>query len=194
VDEDLLLDVLQALDLAVIERLPNTAYFLHGREPGWLTGVFDAAPAGAQGSLAGALPFLDHFLNQAEAAWYSGPPARAESGPFAARVGRDDLLLRATALTLRERMLLILERLTGEADTRSILQTARENLLAHERLTRHAAAVHEPAAALARLVAELGAMPATPELRAAVDRLGAASASLQASVAPLPQPPKKRRP
>ena len=95
VDEELLRDLLHALDCAVVERLPNGGYFLHGRMPDWLAGVFDAAPAGAQGTLGGALPFLDHFLPQAQAAWYTGPDGARRFGPVRRAVGGDELLLRA---------------------------------------------------------------------------------------------------
>ena len=59
----------------------------------------------------------------------------------------------------------MLERLTGEADTRPILQKAREHLLDPERLTRQVAAVHEPASRVHRLIDELGPedLPAVAE-------------------------------
>ena len=50
-----------------------------------------------------------------------------ESGPFVATVGGEDILLRASAITLAGRMLLVIEKLTGDADTRPMLQKAREH-------------------------------------------------------------------
>jgi hypothetical protein len=191
VDDELLPEVMRALDCAVVERLPNAMYFLVTPAPDWLVGVFDAAPAGAQGSLAGALPFLDHFLPQAEAVWYQGAPTRADSGPFTAPVGRQELLLRAAAFTVDRRPLLILERLTGEADTRPILQKAREQLLEHERLTRQAAAVHAPLAALGALVDDLASGTAVDP--ATIERLRSAVKTLQAATGGLPTPPPARR-
>lgn len=193
-DHELLLDALDTLDVALIERLPNRMYFMLSRMPAWLEGVFDAAPPGEQGSLAGALPFLDHFLAQADAAWYEGGSARADSGPFAARVGRDELLLRAAAVTLQGRPILVLERLSGDADTRPILQKAREHLLDTERLTRQIAAVHNPASQVQRIVDELAAQDLPDVARDRLDRLRQASAALQSALAPLPTPPPRRRP
>jgi hypothetical protein len=193
VSDTVLSDVIQALGLAVIERLPNSTYHLLTASPHWLTGAFEAAPAGAQGTLAGALPFLDHFLNQAETAWYEGPPATAESGPFAARVSGEDLLLRATAFTIGRRRLLVLERLTGEADTRPILQRAREHLLEAERLTRQIGTVHAPAAAIERELSALSATSLSADQQRIVDALRQASAKVQAAMATLPAPPPKSR-
>ena len=191
-NEELLRDLLHALDLAVVERLPKGGYFLHGWMPDWLAGAFDAAPD-AQGRLGGALPFLDHFLPQAQNAWYTGPEARADSGPFAAEVGGEDLLLRASAITLGTRTMLVLERLTGEADTRPILQKAREHLLDTERLTRQIAAVHEPTATVHRLIGDLAQTSLSPDQRGIVERLAEASGKVQAAMAPLPAPPLIRR-
>lgn len=193
VDEDLLLDALHALDVALIERLPNSTYFMLSKVPDWLRAVMDAAPSGSQRSLAAALPFLDHFLGEAEAAWYDGAPARAESGPFAARVGYEDVLLRASALTLHKRSLLVLERLSGDADARPILQKAREKLLETELTTRRIAALHEPAASVRRLTAELSQKSLTPDQQAVVDQLTRASDALQTALSPLPSPPPKKR-
>jgi hypothetical protein len=193
VDEDLLQEALYALDVALVERLPNSTYFMLSQVPEWLGAVLDAAPSGSQRSLAAAMPFLDHFLAQAEAAWYDGAPARAESGPFAARVGYEDVLLRATALTLRKRALLVLERLSGDADARPILQKAREKLLEMELMTRRASAVHEPAANVQRLIGELSQMALPPDQRAVVEKLTRAGEALQTALAPLPSPPPKKR-
>ena len=168
-NEELLRDLLHALDLAVVERLPKGGYFLHGWMPDWLAGAFDAAPD-AQGTLGGALPFLDHFLPQAQNAWYTGPEARADSGPFAAEVGGEDLLLRASAITLGTRTMLVLER-----------------------LTRQIAAVHEPTATVHRLIGDLAQTSLSPDQRGIVERLAEASGKVQAAMAPLPAPPPSRR-
>lgn len=190
----LLADLLRVLELAVVERLPNTLYHLVTPAPAWLSGAFAEAAQGSQRSLGAALPFLDHFLEQADAAWHRAPDGKAESGPFAATVGGEDLLLRATAITVQKRPLLIIERLTGDADTRPILQKAREHLLDREHLERQAGAVHAPAAAIAKAVAALDATSADPEVRTALDSLRAALSQLQAVVSVLPAPaPKGRR-
>ena len=185
--------VVRALDLAVVERLPNSAFHLVTPAPGWLADVFETAPTGAQRTLGGALPFLDDFLEQAEVAWRDGHLA-ASSGPFAATVGGTEHLLRATALTVEQRKLMVLERLSGEADTRPILQKAREQMLEREELVRQIVAVHEPASRIDRGLKQLIETSLTPEQQDVLERVSRASAELQAALAPLPSlPPRLRR-
>lgn len=192
--EELIRDLLRALGLAVIERLPNSAYHLLTPAPDWLAAAFEAAPTGAQGTLGGALPFLDHFLHQADAAWHDRRAEPVTSGPFAATVGGEELLLRASAMSLHGRALLVVERLTGEADTRPILQKAREHLLDREQLERQVRQVHAPAAALARGVERLLATSLSAGQQAIATDLEKAAADLQAAMTPLPAPlPKGRR-
>ena len=192
--DTLLGQVLRALDVAVIERMPESRFEILGAAPGWLETAFDEAPAGARHVLSGALPFLDGFLPQAEKVWHHRGTARADSGLFVATIKGEEALLRATALTLDERSLLLIERLTGEADTRPILQTARERILEAEHLTRRAAGVHDPAATIHRLATELADADLSAAHRALVDALRAASADLQAVADALPKPqPKSRR-
>jgi len=193
-NEALLADLLSLLDIAIVERLPNSLYHLVTPAPVWLAGAFEEKATGSQRSLGSTLPFVDHFLDQASAAWHRAPDGKAESGPFAATVAGEDLLLRATALTVQKRPLLIIERLTGDADTRPILQKAREHLLDREQLARQAAAVHAPAAAIDKAVRELAEFELEPDVAAVVSRLKQANLGLQGAIAPLPAPaPKGRR-
>ena len=97
-------------------------------------------------------------------------------------------------LPVQGRPILVLERLSGDADTRPILQKAREHLLDTERLTRQIAAVHNPASQVQRIVDELAAQDLPDVARDRLDRLRQASAALQSALAPLPTPPPRRRP
>jgi hypothetical protein len=178
----------RALGLAVIERLPNTGYILAAPAPDWLAGAL-----GTSHTLPSAFPFLGHFLQIAGAAWHDGPGARADSGPFEATINGEPMLLRATALPVESHKLLVVERLTGEADPRPMLQRAREQMLEREALERRARQVHAPAAAIAREVAALAALECGPEARPIVDRLQQAAAALQTAAAALPAPPPARR-
>jgi len=191
--ETVLAQVLRALDVAVIERLEDSRFQILGIAPAWLALAFETADGGQSDTLGGAMPFLGHFVHQADRAWHDRGSARADSGPFAATFGGEEALLRATALTAADRSLLVLERLSGDADTRPILQKAREQLLETEQLTRHASAVQEPVSAISRVVAELAAADLPPAHRAQVDALRAASARLQAAADLLPKPPPKGR-
>jgi hypothetical protein len=191
-----LAELFRALNLVAIERQPNHTFYLLTPAPSWLSGAFASARAGERHTLAGALPFLDDFLHQADGAWNAGPHASIVSGPFAASVDGDDLLLRASALTVDGRALLVLERLVGAADTRSMLQKARQHMLDNEQLTRQAARIHQPAKAIADAIDELqrtSLSALSAEQRGIVERLNAASAELTAAAETLPRPPAKGR-
>ncbi|MEO6349497.1 MAG: hypothetical protein ABIP53_02510 [Candidatus Limnocylindrales bacterium] len=214
--EAVLTAVVRAFDLCVIECLPPASPFDLGRagagdsrpgqgpaarhsvlllltpRPDWLAGVFTIVQDDARTALLGAVPFLDHFLVEAEAVWYEGHPASATSEPFVALVGGTDVLLRARAVTQHERRLLILQRLAGDADLRPMLQRAREQMLEHEQLVQRTSTLHAPAAAIDRQVRELlAALPA--EHQGVVDRLSNSSAELQSALAGLPAPPSRHR-
>jgi hypothetical protein len=188
VSADLLPRLTRALGLAVIERISNIGYILAAPAPDWLAGAL-----GTRNTLPSAFPFLGHFLQIAGAAWQEGAQGRAESGPFEATIEGEPMLLRATALTVDGRKLLVVERLTGDADPRPMLQRAREQMLDRERLERQATAVHAPAASIAREIATLASLDLSPEARAVVDRLQQAATTLASAVAALPAPPPKRR-
>lgn len=191
---DTLLPVLlRTLDVAVIERLPDSRFHIVSPSPEWLEAAFEAAPPGSRHLLEGALPFLEQFLGQADAAWHDRGSARADSGPFVTVVKGQEALLRATALTIDNRAILVLERLTGEADTRPILQKARDQMLATERLAHDAAAVQGPAAAIGRAINDLSAADLPSSVHEIVRTLRTAATQLAAVAERLPKPPAKSR-
>ena len=178
--------VARALDLAIIERLPNAGYFMVAPAPAWLEGALEE-----KATLARAFPFLRHFLETASATWEQGGAARANSGPFEAEISGDALLLRATAMTIDTHRILVIERMTGEADLRPLLQRAREHMLEHEQLERRASAVHAPASAIARDIATLAALPLPADAAALVKSITQSSAALHSAIAALPAPPSR---
>ena len=185
---EVLPELARVLDMAVIERLPNSGYILVTPPPGWLAGAMDTSA-----TLKGAFPFLGHFLPIAGEAWHAGGAERRDSGPFEATVNGESLLLRATALTVNTHRILVIEKLSGEADPRPILQRAREQMLSREELERHVHAVHGPAATISREVAALRALSLTPEAQQLVENLSHATNALRDALAPLPAPPAKTR-
>jgi len=190
---DLLARLLRALDLVVVEREPNHTFYVLTPEPAWFTRAFDVAPAGEQRALAGAFPFLDDFIHQAAGAWAAGPHASIVSGPFSVDADGEDLLLRATALTIDGRALLVIERLTGAADARPMLQKARERMLEGEETARRIAALSAPATALNEAVTAIQSADHGPDVRAIVDALHDASAQLKDAIATLTSPPPRTR-
>ena len=191
--DSLLPNLLRALGVVVVERLPNSAFHLLTPPPDWMADVVDATESGAQGTIGGRFPFLDQFLQQAEAAWHEGGSETAASGPFTAVVEGDELLLRAMALTVSHRKLLVIERLTGESDPRPFLQKAREHRLEHEQITRQIAHVQSPAAAVHEGLEQLQGLSLTAEQRAVVERIVRASQEVQAAMASLPSEPRRLR-
>jgi hypothetical protein len=116
-------DLVAAIGIAVIERLPNgRSTRSHRCRTGSKTRSTSARTARRRRSRARC-----HFSTSScrgPKAWHSaGPQDRTCS---VASIARKDVLLRATALMMNGRSLLLLERLTGDADTRPILQKARE--------------------------------------------------------------------
>ncbi|MEO8484330.1 MAG: hypothetical protein ABI634_19130 [Acidobacteriota bacterium] len=182
----LLAELFHALNLVALERLPNHMFHLLTPEPRWLSGAFEAAPAGERNMLAGAFPFLDDFLRQASGAWQAGPHASLVSGPFAATVDEDDLLIRASALTVNGRAILVLERLVGAADTGPVLRKARQHMLESELLAREASKIHAPAEAISEAVKQLQSSSIAEDQQPAITRLADAIAALTHIAAGLP--------
>jgi hypothetical protein len=151
---DLLSDVFHSLDLFVVERMPDSSFIAVTRHPGWLTPIL-AAAGNTPTTLAQTFPFLDSFLRDAEAFWHSGTGPCITSGAFVVDGRSGELLIRASALNLGERRVLVLERLRGEADTRPLLQKARENTLQHEQLARQIGTLQKSMVTISRLAAEL---------------------------------------
>ena len=184
-NDSLLPNLFRTLELVVVERMPYAGFFLLTPAPDWLRAVLDAAPPGAQSSLSGAMPFLEHFLEQADAVWKEGD-AIAGSGPFTATVAGQEQLLTATALTLQERKLLIIGRLSGLADTRPILQKAREQMLEHEQVVRQISAARFPAEAVHHGLEDLMRTSLTADQLAIVERIRQSSSELQTAMSALP--------
>jgi hypothetical protein len=192
-NDALLSAVFRALDLGVIERRRDSAFYMVTTPPDWLSQAFASAISDTPGRIDGAMPFLDHFMHQAEAIWREGPPAMISSGPFVATIRREEILINARAMTVQDRQVLVLERLTGDADTRPILQKAREQMLVHEQLVRRIATVHEPAAAIDGGLKQLLAASLPPDQRAIVESIASASVEVQAALAKLPSLPSRFR-
>jgi hypothetical protein len=185
---DVLPELARILELAVIERLPNSGYIMVTPPPAWLAGAMDTSV-----TLKGAFPFLGHFLPIAGEAWHAGGSERRDSGPFEATINGENLLLRATALTVNTHRILVIEKLSGDADPRPILQRAREQMLSREQLERHVAALHAPAATISRDVAALRALSLSPDAQQLVENLSHATTALRDALAPLPAPPARHK-
>ncbi len=172
-------EVMRALDLALIEWLPDQTYLPLSSAPRWFRG---RAPWGS-------LPFLEHFVGDARRFLHDQVGSVLTSEPFTVADGDgEELLLRARALRVEGRLIVAIERLQGASDLRPMLRTARQEALAHEQLVERVRALHAPIDALAKAIANLQSVPEGGPL----DALAAAMDTLRAAAALLP-PPRKRR-
>ncbi|MES2571001.1 MAG: HAMP domain-containing sensor histidine kinase [Verrucomicrobiota bacterium] len=129
--------VLEALGIALFIRDVSGTLQLSGLPPPWLEALWpEAARADAPLDASALSPFLDNFLIDAEECWARGEDCRVRSGPWI-EPGYDGaaVQLEATALKARGEATLLIERLGEEFETRkSILQKARETVIAYQRL------------------------------------------------------------
>ena len=178
--DSLPLDLVQAMDLLAVERTDYYAFVQIAPAPAWAVRIL-AAKRGEPLSLASAFPYLDRFITEAEAFWRDGTDRVLLSAPFIAQDGDEEILLRATALNLGPRSVLVIERLRGDADTRGVLQTARDNRLIQERLQRQVDTVKPLVASLGneveRLLESVGDVQ-----RSAADRIKRDLAKLRSSL------------
>ena len=191
----LLIAVLRALDLCVTEhvRAESPSLRLLTPAPVWLAGVFETVPPEVGQVLGSPIPFVAHFLPQAEETWREGEGAAASSGPFAITVEGEEMVLLATATPYHDRRLLILHPLTVDADLLSTLRRAREKVLELERLGRLIDAMHVPLWSIERDSKTLAASSLSPDHHAVAERLNKASAEVQALLATLPSPRSRPR-
>jgi hypothetical protein len=173
------LDLLRALDLFALERLPDHTFMALSPPPPWVRHALTSADAGQPLTLANAFPFLDRFLTEADAFWRGGSTDPLGSASFVAPGAEDDVLLRAWALNLGPRSVLVLERLKGEADTRQMLQKSRDNKLQQERLERQIEAMKGPLDSIASLLARLRESELDEAQRQLVDQMGKALTRMQ---------------
>ncbi len=180
---DPLLAALDALDLAVVEWLPDGTFQPFAPPPPWFKGTTQWS----------ALPFLEHVVPAARRFWHDRTGGALTFGPFTLEWGDEELLVRVRALRLDDRLVLAVDRIAGEFDPRPMLRTAREYALEHEQLQQKAREVHAPVAALASAIDDLRQADLLPAQAAIVDRLAEVAARLQETAAALPAPFKRRR-
>ena len=126
---------LEGLGLALFVREESGGMRLAGPVPEWVGRVWPSVVAPGEDSVADVSPFLENFLVDAAACW-TARTGQVRSGPWVEydRQG-NEVHLEAIALTGGGRSLLLLEHLGAEFEaTRSIIQKAREALIAYQRL------------------------------------------------------------
>jgi hypothetical protein len=129
------LAALEGLGLALFQREDDGRLRLAGKAPMWLNRVWPSIATAEDSSLEGMSPFLDNFLIDATVCW-SARTGQVRSGPWVEYDHEGgEVNLEATALTGGGYSLLLIEQLGEEFEaTRSMLQKARETVLAYQRL------------------------------------------------------------
>jgi hypothetical protein len=175
-------DALRALDIALIEWRPDSSYVPLAKTPRWFTGFTPWS----------SLPFLEHFVTEARRYLHDHVDGVLASAPFTVPRHDGELLLRARALKIAGRLVLVIERLEGAADLRALLREARQQALEHETAADKARAVHAPLTDVVRAAAQLRQVGLPESSQPQIDALTQALTDLQAAAAALP-PARRRR-
>ena len=187
-----LAELLTRLDLVVFERLPEGVFVRLGPAPppSW----FSRLPLASRDeaiAIEQTMPFLGHFLADATDAWRAGDETRLCSDPFMITdTTGGEVPLVASAVVVADRCFLILESPRDFDERRAALQSARENVLAHEEHVRRTGELLGPIDAAQQLLRELTASGLAPEQQMLTARISQQLESLSASVqslAPLPK-------
>ena len=193
-----LAELLTRLDLVVFERLPGEVFVRVGsdRPPSWFSRLSLTSREEAI-TIEQVMPFVGEFLAEANEAWRAGGEKRLCSDPFTVTdttVG--EVALVASAVVVANRCFLILESPYNFEERRAALQTARENVLAHEEHLRRSGALLRPIDAAQQLMQQLTASGLAPEQQILAARISEQLESISASVeslAPLPKGVSRRR-
>jgi hypothetical protein len=192
VTDAVLAELLTRLDLVVFERLPEGVFVRVGPAPppSWFSRL-SVTSRGDAIAIEQTMPFLGHFLAEANDAWRAGEETRRCSDLFMVTdTTGGEVPLVASAVVVADRCFLILESPRDFDERRAALQNARENVLAHEEHVRRTGALMEPIDAARQLMQQLRASGLAPEQQMLTARIGEQLDGLSVSVqslAPLPK-------
>lgn len=193
VREAVIVDLVGALDLVILERLPGGALSRLGGQPppAWFAGnLHDVHPQKAV-TLLEAFPVLDAFLSDAEVFWERAEDGRLDGEPCVMTVaGGNHLALATVAIKKDGRKFLLLQPVAGFEDRQHVLQRARERALEHEQVVKRIDLLRHPLQTLGQLVTELGAMELGEPQRKHFDRISEQVKTLRQRLDDLPQLPK----
>jgi hypothetical protein len=158
VSESVLAQLAAALDMVVMEQVPGGTFRQIGDAPPpeWFTRLYRTAGRERRPTLAQSFPGLSSFLSDAEAFWDRHDGGRLDSGDFliADASGRD-VPITATAVALKGRRFLVIQRAADFEDRQLLFQRAREQALRHEQVIKKVDSLRRPLATLVRLADEL---------------------------------------
>lgn len=170
--ETTFIDLIAALDLVAIERLPNGYLTLHGRVPAWFQAVMPGVTGSGPISLDRGAPFLQTFVEEAARFWWADHQGRLKSGPCAATdASGAEFHYEASALSMGLRRFLLVERLANYAETQRVLQIARDQALAEEKAGVHRKLLAKHTEKLLGLIRSLDSAGLAPPQAEVVDRI-----------------------
>ena len=193
VSENVLADLVTALDLVVLERLPGGALFHLGDQPppAWFVDTFHKVDRDQPVTLPAGVPRPRCVSVGSGGFWERRADGHLESErSWCPRPAAQNLPLAAVAVVLKGRRFLLLQRVAGFDDRQHILQRARERALEHEDVVKRIDSLRRPAATLARLAAELQDMELGEQPRKHLDSLTTAVETLRKQLEELPQMPR----
>jgi hypothetical protein len=180
-------ELLAALDIVVVERLPNRAFDVLGPMPGWFVPIHTAASGGDTAELARAFPFLDHFLEDAAAHWRRPDAGLLKSGPYSATDANGvEFHFEVSTVLADRRIFLLFHLLRDFDDTRTVLQRARERTLDLQKVGLARARIEKSLASIARQLQALATGGLAPAERAAVEQAQRDHQKLTDEIARLP--------
>jgi hypothetical protein len=174
--------LLPALGFVVLLRTDRGDFRLLSTAPHWFADAAKTAAGDDLATLGGTLPFLEHVSAEADKFWWSGRVGTATGEVFALPGSSGDYLVRPRFAMVDGHKLLLLEQLTGEADNRAILQTAREAQLAHEQTRVRLGDVRAPIDTIADLASRLIAQDLPTGARESVTELLRAAETARAAL------------
>ena len=137
------------------------------------------------------MPFVGEFLAEANEAWRAGGEQRLCSDPFTVTdTTGGEVALVASAVVAANRCFLILESPYNFEQRRGALQSARENVLAHEEHVRRTGELLKPIHAAQQLMQQLTASGLVPDQQVLAAQISEQLKSVATSVeslAPLPK-------
>ena len=150
-------DLLAALDVVALERLPDGSCRLLSSAPAWFIHLCPVAVRRQRFPLAAPGSYLEHFLLEAEAFWSQRGAGRLLSGPWTETDAEGQAThFEASAVSADGARLLFIQLLGPTYDRQqAILQKARDARLDHERLMRAEAALRQSEAQLAATLRQL---------------------------------------
>ncbi len=136
--DPLLVNLLDALNLAVLEHIKDRSFKLLSRRSDWLSFLFTDITVSDSVARLDELDYLGNFITDAIAFWESGSSLKIDSGIWSETVsGSNVYSFEASALNLDTRRILILKTYRCGLSTEQLReQAAKDNLLAFENLFR----------------------------------------------------------